>query len=249
MKMDIFALDAIAATLEGLEESIIYKILDRAQFARNLRAYEPGASGFPSSDSDSLFGLRMQYQETMDAVFGRFMVSEERPFTQNLPVSSRTLPEMQSFPLSDIAVIGQNQAILASYFSLLDVVCKEPDDGHYGSSVEHDVSALQAIARRIHYGSLYVSESKYRAQPALFQKLAAANDKDGLMAALTRSEVEARIIARVEAKTASIQEMINPLVRRRIDPEPVLAFYRNVIIPLTKEGECAYLLNRHPGMP
>ena len=38
-------LDTIAAHLEGLEETIISKLIDRAQFAQNLVVYEQGKSG------------------------------------------------------------------------------------------------------------------------------------------------------------------------------------------------------------
>lgn len=34
-------LDQIAARLAGLEETLIYKLLDRAQFAGNAGAYHP----------------------------------------------------------------------------------------------------------------------------------------------------------------------------------------------------------------
>jgi chorismate mutase len=81
------SLNRIAAQLEGLEETIIHKLLDRAQFLSNDVVYRVGESGFEGEPHQSLFTLRLRYQEEMDAVFGRFCVPEERPYTQGLPRS------------------------------------------------------------------------------------------------------------------------------------------------------------------
>ena len=51
-------------------------------------------------------------------------------------------------------------------------------------------------------------------------------------------------MSRVREKTVSIQTAVNPIVRKVIDPDIVVDFYRNSIIPITKEGEVLYLLNR-----
>ena len=83
--MSTLNLSTIAAQLEGLEETIIQKLIDRAQFAANAAAYRPGESGFASAGDKSLFDLRLRYQEEMDAAFGRFKVPEERPFHSDLP--------------------------------------------------------------------------------------------------------------------------------------------------------------------
>lgn len=104
--------------------------------------------------------------------------------------------------------------------------------------------ALQAIARRIHFGSLYVAESKYQSDKTKYQNMIEAQDRKGLLAALTRTEVEEKILKRVADKVEHIQAEINPAVRRRIPSEEIMAFYRNSIIPLTKEGQVRYFLNR-----
>ena len=52
------SLDEIAARLAGLEETLIYKLLDRAQFAANGGAYLPSRSGFVPQEASSLFELR-----------------------------------------------------------------------------------------------------------------------------------------------------------------------------------------------
>jgi len=52
-------LDKIATDLEGLEETIIARLIDRAQFRRNRLAYQPGKSGFKGETELSLFALRL----------------------------------------------------------------------------------------------------------------------------------------------------------------------------------------------
>ncbi|MEN6490019.1 MAG: chorismate mutase [Smithella sp.] len=240
-----FDLAQIAAVLEGLEETIIFMLINRAQFAANKAAYDPDHSGFEGGGERSLFELRLRYHEEMDAVFGRFCVPEERPFTQDLPHPKRrvTLPETGLF-LRDFNSINMADEILDAYRKLIPRICLEGDDGQYGSSVEHDVMALQAIARRIHFGSLYVAESKYQSDKTKYRTLIEAQDRKGLLVALTRTEVEEKILKRVEDKVEHIQAEINPEVRRCIPSEEIMAFYRNHIIPLTKEGQVRYFLNR-----
>ncbi|MDD5674266.1 MAG: hypothetical protein PHC61_08890 [Chitinivibrionales bacterium] len=238
-------LSLIAARLEGLEETIIYKLLDRAQFCLNARIYEPGKSGFLGEERRSLFEIRLRMQEQMDAQFGRFMVPEERPFTGELPPSRRSvsLPDT-GLRLEKYDVVNLCGPIMAAYRDLLRRLCPAGDDGQYGSGVEHDVYALQAIGRRVHYGALYVGESKFRDDPGKFSALVDKNDSSALLAALTRQEVENAIIARVRVKAAAIQAQANKIVRQIIDPEIIVAFYRDAVIPLTKEGEVLYLKNR-----
>jgi len=238
-------LQNVAMLLEGLEETIISKLIDRAQFNVNPVIYEKGKSDFPDAADDSLFSLRIRASEEMDSAFGRFTVPEERPFCTGLPAPSRKVDAPDTglhFP--DYNAVNLTARILESYFSLLPVICQPGDDNNYGSSVEHDVFAVQAISRRIHYGSFYVAECKYSDDPEAYKKLIAANDKPALMAKLTRPEVEERIIERVRDKVAYLQAKINTQVRNKINPDSVLSYYREYIIPLTKDGEILYLLNR-----
>jgi len=238
-------LTAIAGTLESLEETIIYKLIDRAQFAVNERAYQPGASGFEGEKERSLFERRLHSQESMDAEFGRFHVPEERPFTKGLPAAKRNvLSPDTGLATIDYEVVNLCPTILQRYQALIPTVCPEGDDGQYGSSVEHDVYALQAIARRIHYGALYVAESKYRDDVAGYCALIERAATDAMMEKLTRREVEDRIIKRIRDKAVQAQAQVNLALRRFVDPEVVVRFYRDTLIPLTKEGEIAYLLHR-----
>lgn len=234
-------LEKIVERLEALEETIIFKLLNRAQYRQNQRAYQKGESGFPDQ---SLFEARLNRQEQLDAEFGRFTVPEERPFTANLPEPKRIGAQRNTIYLPDFNVMNLTGEILPAYFSLLGVICAEGDDGHYGSTVEHDVEALRAISERIHFGACYVAECKFQEDPVGYRRLIQAHDKLGLMEKLSRPDVEAEILRRVEWKAQQFQNGANSEVRHVVNPKAVVDFYRNHIIPLTKKGELLYLLKR-----
>jgi chorismate mutase len=243
-------LNLIAEQLEALEETIIFKLIDRAQFRLNANVYSPGKSGFEGDNRSSLFDLRVRYQEEIDAVFGRFQVPEERPFNRNLPPPRRTAPPPPNcLALNDYDLVNLSIDIRECYLAIVRLICPPGDDGHYGSSVEHDVYAVQAIARRVHYGALYIGESKYAADPEAYQALLAGHDTDGLMRILTRKEVEEQILARVREKVNNAQSGVNRSIRTLIDSDHALTLYRDYIIPLTKKGEILYLLHRQVEKP
>lgn len=238
-------LDAIAAVLESLEETIINKLIDRAQFRANFVAYQTGKSGFEGEPEASLFNLRLKFHEIMDAQFGRFLVPEERPFSDNLPGARRSVSVDKSFlSIDDYDKANVNELIQKKYLSLVPVICSDGDDGQYGSSVEHDVFALQAISRRIHYGALYVAERKFRDNRVQLQELVQKRDIALLEKTLTRAEVEEKILSRVTNKVNHLQKDVDKKLRFIVSERTVRDFYADCIIPLTKQGEILYLLNR-----
>ena len=238
-------LNEIAAVLEGLEETIIHRIIDRGQYSTNAPVYEQGSSGFSGGGEESLLDIRLKRQEEMDSEFGRFTVPEERPFCAGLPGIKRDVHNNDyGLHIDDFNAINLTAAIKAAYIEMIPAISTQGDDGQYGSSVETDVAALQAISRRIHFGAFYVAESKYLADEAGYNKLIKEKDVRGLDALLTRREVEDQILQRLRIKVNTIQSHINTLVRRRIHPDEIIRFYRDIIIPLTKQGEIQYLLSR-----
>jgi len=243
--MATLAVEQVAATLEGLEETIIHKLIDRAQFRRNLTVYRPGQSGFEGDAVSSLFEIRLRQHEVMDAEFGRFHVPEERPFTSPLPASRRlvSIPE-NILMIDDYDSVNLTARIQSDYLSFVSQLCADGDDLQYGSSVEHDVQVLQAVSRRIHFGAMYVAEVKFRSNPTEYRRLIEASDRIGLVSLLTRPEAEIRILERVREKVAYIQARVNTSVRSLVDADVVLNFYRDTVIPLTKDGEVLYLFNR-----
>ncbi len=243
--MKLMTLSEISQRLESYEETIVFKLIDRAQYSANGIIYERGKSGFKGAGNLSLLELRLQFQEQMDTQFGKFCVPEERPFIKSSSAPRRkAMVDDRGILIEDCNVINLTEDIMRGYRAIVPLICERRDDGHYGSSVEHDVYALQAISRRIHFGSLYAAEAKYTADPEAFRALIDAKDNDGLMKKLTRKAVEDNIIKRVKEKTESTQAMVNREIRRVVKPEVVVQFYEESIIPLTKRGQVQYLLNR-----
>jgi chorismate mutase len=243
--MKQMSLQEISQKLESYEETIVFKIIDRAQYAANEIVYERGKSGFKGAGNYSLLELRLRYQEQMDTQFGKFCVPEERPFIQSFSTPRRkAMIDDRGILIDDCNIVNLTEDIIKGYRNLVPLFCKPGDDGHYGSSVEQDVYALQAISRRIHFGSLYAAESKYTADPDGFGQLIDARDEEGLLKKLTRKEVEDKIIERIEEKTKSTQATVNQNIRRIVKPEVIVGFYRECVIPLTKQGQVLYLLNR-----
>jgi chorismate mutase len=253
--MPIEKLKEAAAVLESLEEAIIRKLIDRVQFRLNARIYEPGKSGFPNEYSASLFDVRLRYQEEMDSLFGRYTVPEERPCNRDLPPPRRNYGTPETgLRIDSFDLVNLMPQILRAYLALIPRICQPGSDGQYGSSVEHDVYALQTLGRRIHYGSFYVAECKYQADPGSYRDMIEAGNKAAIMSALTRPEVEANVIRRAREKAEQIQNsdprtgIVPPPggngPRTILPPGAVSDFYRDTIIPLTKEGEILYLMNR-----
>ncbi len=241
-----FNLAKIAAKLESLEETIIFRLMDRAQYRYNAKTYEPGLFSFVGGGKLSILDHKFRFSEETDAVLGRYSISEERPFYDNLPPVAEAAQrgDKESLHLADYNMINLTNGIRCAYFQLLPTITLEGSDSQYGTTAEYDIAALQAIARRVHFGSFYVAESKYLGDPVAYQAMIDAADRDGLMTALTRIEVEERILVRIAEKVSQIQSISNPEIRRPIDGTIVAKFYEDVIIPLTKEGEVTYLLNR-----
>lgn len=125
------------------------------------------------------------------------------------------------------------------------------DDGNYGSAAVADVAALQALAKRVHYGQ-FVAEAKFRADPGGYAALARAGDRAGIYGRLTDVAVEAAVLARVEAKAAAFGADVDPAegaagaseASPKVDPAAVAGLYADVVLPLTKEVQVRYLLTR-----
>jgi len=238
-------LEAAAAALAGMEESIILRLIDRAQFRLNALIYEEGRSGFERDPGSSLFLLRLRAQEEMDSLFGRYKAPEERPFHRKLPAPARGyVPGGPPLKIADYDLVNLSPRVVERYLELVPRICLPGYDGQYGSSVELDIFAVQTIARRIHYGAFHIAEAKYRAAPARYREMIEAEDREAILRELTRPEVEERVFARVREKAEKLQSGSDPRVRVLAPPVAVEDFYRSTVIPLTKEGEVLYLLAR-----
>lgn len=116
---------------------------------------------------------------------------------------------------------------------------------NYGSAATCDISCLQALSRRIHFGK-FVAESKFRAEEAKFTQLIKAEDRKGIDEAITNAAVEKKVLERLrlKAKTYGTDPMAVGEGIAKINVDKVVDMYREIVIPMTKEVEVEYLMQR-----
>ncbi|XP_068655668.1 chorismate mutase 1, chloroplastic-like [Aristolochia californica] len=244
-------LDGIRNSLIRQEDSIIFGILERAQYCYNSNTYDRSLFTLDGFNC-SLVEFMLRETEKLHAQVGRYNSPDEHPFfPEDLP--EPRLPPLQ-YPqvLHSIAdSINLNKKIWDMYFTdLLPRLVKEGDDGNCGSAAVCDTICLQALSKRIHYGK-FVAEAKYQASPDVYEAAIKAQDSDQLMNLLTYEAVEAAIKQRVETKARVYGQDLNvshqanagaPVLK--IQPSLVADLYGDWIMPLTKEVQIAYLLRR-----
>lgn len=127
-------------------------------------------------------------------------------------------------------------------------ICVDADDLNYGSSATRDIECLQALSRRIHYGK-FIAESKFRSDPEAYTRLAKANDREGINELLTNRAVEKKLLERLRRKALVYgqtldQEQEGTSTHLRIPVQVVVDLYEKWVIPLTKQVEVDYLIER-----
>jgi chorismate mutase len=239
----LLQLDNIRSVLIRQEETIIFALVERAQFRVNAPVYQPGGIAIPDFDG-SFVEYLLHGTEVLHAKVRRFQSPDEHPFSADLPG-----PLLQAIDHGSPLVpntININARIKALYEEIIvPEICVPGDDEQYGSTAVCDVACLQALSKRIHYGK-FVAESKFRSDPATYAACIKVGDAGRLMELITDPAVEEKLLARVRRKAAAYgQDLTEPSGEYKIAPEFVAALYRDHIIPLTKDVEVAYLL-QHP---
>ncbi|WFD30022.1 chorismate mutase [Malassezia sp. CBS 17886] len=260
---DILSLARIRATLQRMEDSIVFRLIERAQFAHNERMYEPG-SFVELQEKEGWNRSWLEWflfcTESAHAKLGRWLAPDEYAFTP-----AGRLPEPILKPVDYPAVLHAHHVNVCP--EILTFYTREivppitaradapADDRQYGSSAICDVEALGAISRRIHFG-MFVSESKFREDPAAFIPHIRARDRGALAALITKPSVEVALLQRVAQKTDVYGQNLDQTHQgctgdadsRKIQAQEVVRLYREFIIPLTKEVEIDYLLERLDGL-
>ncbi|KIJ62637.1 hypothetical protein HYDPIDRAFT_93901 [Hydnomerulius pinastri MD-312] len=278
LEKDPLSLERIRSILVRLEDTIIFDLIERAQFAHNPRMYI--RSAFPELKAKGFEGTWLDWFlkeiETFHAKARRYTSPDEYPFTSDLP---EPVLEPLNFPkILYPNNINANPSILSFYTrSIVPRITRRAtlalaatkrsngiigddeyeDDGNYGSAATIDVEILQAISKRVHYGK-FVSESKFSAAPAAFIPHILTPNRAALEALITKPEVERKLLLRLRKKAATYAQDFNPdgdtianshlNGSAKIDVDGVVELYENYIIPLTKEVEVDYLLHRLDGM-
>jgi len=224
------------------EETIIFALVERAQFSVNPIIYQPGGiplQGYTCSFVDYL----LHGTEKLHATVRRYTSPDEYPFFDDLP--EPILPPIDMGHVIHDEGINANGHIKEVYIeNIIPAICAAGDDEQYGSSAVSDVACLQALSKRIHYG-MFVAESKFLAEREAFLDRIQAEDTEALWDMITDGVVEEKLLKRVARKAATCgQEVDSPNPEYKIKPAFVAELYKKWIIPLTKEVEVDYLLKR-----
>jgi len=217
------SLNRIRNVLVRLEETIIFGLIERAQFLRNLIIYEPDGVG-EELGGESLVGFMLRECEQSHAKVRRYTSPDEHPFYNNLP--DPILPGLPvDNPLAENA-ININARIRDVYEKeIIPFVCRPGDDRQYGSSAVNDVMNLQALSKRIHYGK-FVAESKYLTGKDILDPLIDSGDTAGILSAITDEQVEQSVLDRVYRKTRTYgQELESGAGEFKVKPEAVRTIY------------------------
>ncbi|KAK4536919.1 hypothetical protein CDCA_CDCA10G2944 [Cyanidium caldarium] len=255
-------LDQLRSKLIRQEETIIFALIERAQFKTNRIIYRRDEHFFriPNFEGSFLEYL-LSETEKLHARVRRYTAPDEYAFfPEQLPAP--ILPPLQEERVLHPNDVNVNARILRLYIDhVVPRVTEAGDDKNYGSSAVNDVTCLQAISKRIHYGK-FVAEAKFRADPELYTKLIRRQDRQAIEEQLTDREVEAQLLRRVEIKattygqeaTARGYATLAASPNREADGDTgdecrrfarlLAQIYADWIIPLTKEVEVAYLLQR-----
>lgn len=236
-------LENVRGVLIRQEETIIFALIERAQFRSNAKVYQPGAFGTLTA-GDSLCGYMLHETEKLHARMRRYTSPDEHAFYDDLPEPVLPALTWQENPLKPNNINFNNDVRKVYEQRIIPLICKAGDDSQFGSSAVCDVICLQALSRRIHYGK-FVAESKFQHDRQQFIPLIAARDKDALMQAVTDETVEERVLERVRLKAAAYgDDITGETPDKALNPDVVVNLYRDFIIPMNKTVQVEYLLLR-----
>ena len=156
-------------------------------------------------------------------------------------------------------VVNINDKIKESYLEhFLPEACIDLGRGdrgetqeNYGSTAMCDISCLQALSRRVHFGK-FVAESKFRSERERFTALIKAEDRKGIDEAITNHAVELKVLERLaqKAKAYGTDPSLSAdgqASQTKINVDAVVTLYKKFVIPLTKIVEVEYLMQRLDG--
>ncbi len=233
----------IRSVLIRLEESIIFALIERAQFKQNTVIYDAGAKAI-AINGESLVSHLLHETEKVHARLRRYTSPDEHPFFHDLPKPVLSPLYYHENPLHPNTVNLNDKIRLIYEERIMPYLCEPGDDGQYGSSAVSDVNCLQIMTKRIHYGK-FVAESKYLEAPDSYQELIKSRDAERIEEAITDKAVEAKVLERVRLKAQHYgQDIEGASTQTKIQPEKVVDVYEKWIIPLTKKVEVQYLLQR-----
>lgn len=218
-----------------LEDTITFHLIERVQFPLNKRIYVPGGVKIPNSEL-SLLDWMLREQERLQSRVRRYQSPDEYPFFPD-DLESPILQPIEYPRILHDNDVNVNHVIKSRYVNeILPNACRKFDredrgetQENYGSSATCDVSCLQALSRRIHFGK-FVAESKFRTETEKFVKLIKDEDREGIDDAITNKQVERKVLERLRLKARTYgTDPSNPNTEKgneKINVEAVVAMYK-----------------------
>lgn len=249
------SLPHIRYQLIRLEDTVLFSLIERAQFPLNSNIYIPGAIPIPGSKL-SFSDWVLREQERMQSRIRRYQSPDEYPFFEDA-MEELILPPLEYPKILWENNVDVNDELKTRYVKeILPGVCPTPEreerkreaQENYGSAATADVTCLQSLSRRVHFGK-FVAESKFLEKPEVFVKLIKAGDRKGIDDAITNSAVEKKVLERLRLKAEmyGTDPNMDAQAPGKINVEAVVAMYRDHVIPLTKVVEVEYLMQRLKG--
>src|SRR5690606_1981489 len=131
-------LDSLRGNLIRQEETIIFALIERAQFKVNPAIYTPGATELPGDAGGCFADYLLHETERVHALVRRYTSPDEHPFCQNLPAP--ILPPMAYAADIEPNTVNLNDRIRTAYQrEIVPQICAPGDCGNYGSSAVCDV--------------------------------------------------------------------------------------------------------------
>lgn len=249
------SLPHIRYQLIRLEDTVLFHIIERAQFPLNGTIYQPGAIAIPGS-SLSFSDWVLREQEVIQSRIRRFQSPDEYPFFPDA-MQELILPPLEYPKILWENDVNVNDQLKKRYVEAILPACcmkaeraerKEEAQENYGSAATADVMCLQSLSRRVHFGK-FVAESKFVSSPATFVPLIKAGDRQGIDEAITDAKVEKKVLERLRMKAEmyGFNPGMDAEAPRKVNVDGVVAMYKDHVIPLTKLVEVDYLMQRLKG--
>lgn len=236
-----------------LEDTITFHLIERVQFPLNRSIYQPGSIALGSDANLSFMDWYLREQEKLQSLIRRYEAPDEYPFFPDA-LQKPILKPLDYPKILHPNDVNVNEKIKRFYIErFLPAVCPDfgrgdggESDENYGSSATCDIACLQALSRRIHFGK-FVAESKFQSDPELYTRLIKAGDRDGIGESITNAAVEKQVLARLRLKAQTYgtdPSSTNTTGAGKINADAVESMYRDFVIPITKEVEVEYLMQR-----
>lgn len=245
----VLDLQNIRDELVKMEDSIIFKFIERSHFPICDPVYDPDHPGLsiPNFNGSFLDWAILQL-EIAHSQLRRFESPDETPFFPD-KILKPILPSINYPPVlaTYAQEVNYNDKIKKIYIEeIIPLISSSQGDQaeNHGSVATRDIELLQCLSRRIHFGK-FVAEAKFQSNIPLYTELIKNKDVDSIMNNITNSAVEEKILLRLTKKAEVYGvDPTNKEGERRITPEYLVRIYKEIVIPITKEVEVKYLLRR-----